>query len=237
MKRCIFVGPTLHGVTNRPTEIEFLPPAARGDLIKAVADGHRWIGLVDGYFGTCASVWHKEILHALSIGCHVWGAASMGALRAAECRVFGMRPVGQIALGFVAGELTDDAEVALVHGPPEADYVPFTEALVDARATIAAMRTAGVIEDDEASGLIQAAQGLHFTERTVDSIAAHAVGETERRTEVEKLFEAHRVRAKTSDALQLVREMHEGQPHKEGDMHWQLASSASLFSLVSAAQA
>lgn len=237
MKRCIFVGPSLHGVIDRPTEIEFRPPAARGDLIKAVADGHRWIGLVDGYFGICASVWHKEILYALSIGCHVWGAASMGALRAAECRQFGMRPVGKIALSFASSELIDDAEVALVHGPVEADYIPFTEALVDVRATIAAMHAAQAIDDEEASKLTDAANALHFTERTVDAMAARAMREPERRTEVEMLFEANRVRTKTEDARQLVREMRGDPPTDGSDRQWQPAASASLLSLIRGVQA
>ena len=232
MKRCIFVGPSLHGVTNRPTEIEFRPPAARGDVIRAVADGYRWIGLVDGYFGSCASVWHKEILYALSIGCHVWGAASMGALRAAECGAFGMRPVGQIALGFASGELNDDAEVALVHGPAEVDYIPFTEALVDVRATIAAMHAAHATDDEEASRLTNAARTLHFTERTVDAMTARAVDAAERRTEVEMLFEMHRVRAKRQDALQLVGEMRGGPPTDQGERQWQPVASASLLSLI-----
>ena len=232
MRRCIFVGPSLHGMTDRPSEIDFFPPAARGDLIRAAIGGTKWIGLIDGYFGTCASVWHKEILYALSIGCHVWGASSMGALRAAECLAFGMRPVGAIALQFAPGELEDDAEVALVHGPAEVDYVPFTEALVDARPTIRAMLAAGQVNRSESDDLLEAARSLHFTERTVEAIAKLAAHTPGRGKELEMLYEAHRVRAKQIDAIRLVEEMCTEPPERIRDADWRPAASASMETLA-----
>ena len=232
MRRCIFVGPSLHGVIDRPSEIDFLPPAARGDLIRAAVGGARWIGLIDGYFGTCASVWHKEILYALSIGCHVWGGASMGALRAAECRAFGMRPVGAIASQFVSGELEDDAEVALVHGPAEADYAPFTEALVDARPTIGAMLAAGAIDRTESDNLLEAARSLHFAERTAEAMAKVAASTYGRRKELEILYDAHRVRAKQIDALHLVTDMCAEPPERIRGGNWRPARSASMQTLA-----
>lgn len=231
MKPCIFVGPSLHGVTARPSEIDFLPPATQGDLIRAVARGARRIGLIDGYFGTCASVWHKEILYALSIGCQVWGASSMGALRAAECQGFGMRPVGAIAWQFASGELEDDAEVALVHAPAEADYIPFTEALVDARPTIGAMLASGAIDRSECSNLINAARFLHFAERTVEAIAKLAADTPGRQRELEMLYEAHRVRAKQIDALRLVGEMRAEPREHAQEYDWRPSASASLTTL------
>jgi len=54
------------------------------------------IGIVDGNFETVATVWHKEILWAMAQGIHVYGAASIGALRAAELAEFGMKGVGAI---------------------------------------------------------------------------------------------------------------------------------------------
>jgi hypothetical protein len=232
MKRCIFVGPSLYGVTDRPSGIDFLPPAAQGDLMRAVVGGTKWIGLIDGYFGTCASVWHKEILYALSVGCHVLGASSMGALRAAECQSFGMRPVGAIASQFASGDLEDDAEVALVHGPAEAGYVPFTEALVDARPTIVGMLAAGAVSRSEFDDLIKAAKSLHFTERTVEAVVGLAAHTPVRRKELEMLYEAHRIRAKQIDALRLVEEMSVALEERSQEGEWQPAASASMERLM-----
>ena len=68
----------------------------------------RAIGLIDGVFLDVPAVWHRELLWALSEGVHVFGAASMGALRAAELAPFGMRGVGTIfaAIGRDTGRAT-----------------------------------------------------------------------------------------------------------------------------------
>src|SRR5262245_46332423 len=47
----------------------------------------------------------------LSSGVAVAGAASIGALRSAECSAFGMVGIGKILRRFSAGELADDADV------------------------------------------------------------------------------------------------------------------------------
>lgn len=232
MKRCIFTGPSLHGISERPPGIVFLPPAGQGDLIRAVHDDFDCIGLIDGYFGSCASVWHKEILYALSTGCLVLGAASMGALRAAECQRYGMRPVGIIAGQYATGLLTDDADVALVHAPQEADYLPLTEPLVDVRATIGAMQAAGSISAGEAGMLVAAARSTYFGDRTVEAMVARASLEPTRHLEVVALYEVHRVRLKQADALQLVSEIGAADASvKAGSSGWKLAQSASLSCL------
>ena len=74
------------------------------------------IGIIDGYFENIPSVWHKEILWAMSQGIHVFGSASMGALRAAELAPFGMEGVGAIFEAYRDGWLEDDDEVASEDG-------------------------------------------------------------------------------------------------------------------------
>ena len=60
------------------------PPARQGDVYRAALARPAIIGIIDGYFETMPTVWHKEILWAMAKGIHVYGAASIGALRAAE---------------------------------------------------------------------------------------------------------------------------------------------------------
>ena len=55
----------------------------------------------------------------MQAGIHVYGAASIGALRAAELDAFGMRGIGRIYEDFREGVLEDDDEVAVLHGPEE----------------------------------------------------------------------------------------------------------------------
>ena len=74
----------------------YLPPVRQGDVYRTVVRHRpRAVGIIDGYFQPVPSVWHKEILWAMAQGVHVFGSASMGALRAAELAPFGMRGVGR----------------------------------------------------------------------------------------------------------------------------------------------
>ena len=77
-----------------PPGVDAARPGEAGDLYRAARGGARVIGLVDGVFEDRPTVWHKEILWALDRGVRVLGAASLGALRAAECAPFGMEGVG-----------------------------------------------------------------------------------------------------------------------------------------------
>ncbi len=134
--KIVFAGPSLYGAKLDWGDVRLAPPASQGDLFRAVTEGATAIGLIDGYFGATASVWHKEILFALRRGVHVVGGASMGALRAAECAAFGMEPVGRIAADYLSGVIDDDSLVAISHGPAEVGFAPVTDALVDTLATI-----------------------------------------------------------------------------------------------------
>ena len=64
----------------------------------------------------------QEILYAMSAGAEVAGAASVGALRAAELSPFGMIGIGSIYRPFAAGHWTDDDEVAVMHAT---EYLAF----------------------------------------------------------------------------------------------------------------
>ena len=125
--KIVFAGPSLCGAEYDAGDVIVRGPAQMGDLERAVAEGAHAVGLIDGHYQQVGAVWHKEILLALSSGVAVYGAASMGALRAAECEAFGMVPVGDIARRYCSGALFDDADVALTNGPAELGFPPLTE--------------------------------------------------------------------------------------------------------------
>src|SRR2546430_10543510 len=135
----VFVGPTI-GTDEASKELDatFLPPAAQGDVYRIASEGARAIGIIDGYFENVPAVWHKELLMAMSQGVQAFGAASIGACRAAELHAFGMIGVGQIFELFLHGKLEDDDEVAVAHCPAEFGYRPPSVAMVNIRATLAA---------------------------------------------------------------------------------------------------
>jgi hypothetical protein len=128
-KRAIFVGPSLYGVEVPALSGEvWKSPAAQGDILDVVlAISPRVVVLIDGVFHQSQSVWHKEIAYALMRGVVVIGAASMGALRAAEMAKYGMIGVGKIFEMYRDGE-EDDSLVAMTFEPET--YQPYTESRV-----------------------------------------------------------------------------------------------------------
>jgi len=177
MTAIIFAGPSLPLRARRHVAgLEWRTPLRRGDLYLAALRRPALIGIVDGYFETVPTVWHKEILWAMSQGIHVYGASSIGALRAAELAEFGMKGVGQIYQQYRTGKLTDDDEVAVLHGPAEIDYVQVTEAMVNARATVEHALQSGIVEPDLAAALIEIAKSLFYKDRTYEAMLQLASG-------------------------------------------------------------
>jgi hypothetical protein len=174
MRPTIFLGPTLPLQRARALlDADYCPPVAQGDVIRAVRRGVAVIGIVDGVFSAVPAVWHKEILWAMASGVHVFGAASMGALRAAELARFGMRGIGSIYAAFASGELEDDDEVAVAHGNVDTAYRSSSEPMVNLRATLAALRQAGVVSGEEESSLRAFAKALFYPDRTHHALLEH----------------------------------------------------------------
>jgi hypothetical protein len=166
MEAVIFVGPTLPLETARKKlDALYCPPAAQGDVLRALAHRPRLIGIIDGYFDTVPAVWHKEILYAMERGVHVFGAASMGALRAVELGRFGMVGIGQIFEWFKSGQLEDDDEVALAHGSAEAGYMAVSEAMVNIRHAVRQAQDHGLMTEGLAQRFLSAAKNLHYSQR------------------------------------------------------------------------
>lgn len=131
----LFAGPSIAGLAL-PPNIALRPPAVCGDLAALKSDAPVAVGLVDGHFGLAPTVWHKEILELLACGVRVLGAASIGALRAAELADEGMEGVGAIYEAYRSGAIERDDAVMLLQAPAEYDYVPLSLALVDAECTL-----------------------------------------------------------------------------------------------------
>jgi thiopeptide-type bacteriocin biosynthesis protein len=174
----IFLGPTLPvSVARQYLDAKFLPPVEQGDILRVLKDRPDAIGIIDGYFQRVPSVWHKEILTALEEGVYVAGAASMGALRAAELADFGMAGIGAIFAKFHSGEYTDDDEVAVTHAAADLGYRALSEAMVNIRECCEIAAQAGVIGSDDAQRVVKIAKALHFSERHWETILGNAIAE------------------------------------------------------------
>ncbi|MBP2297745.1 TfuA-like protein [Azospirillum picis] len=162
----VFLGPTLpREEAAALLDATWLPPVAQGDVLRLCAEKPKAIGIIDGFFESVPSVWHKEILYAIHAGIPVFGASSMGALRAAELYPFGMIGVGAIFEAFRDGRLEDDDEVAVVHGPAELGYTALSEAMVNIRRTLSDAVADRVLAMETAFRLEAIAKELPYRER------------------------------------------------------------------------
>lgn len=195
--RVVFVGPSAHGLSDEHfIGLERRPPARRGDFPKAGGTGVKAILLVDGAFGDAPTVSHKEILELLAQGIRVGGAASLGAIRAAECAPFGMVGVGEIFRDYASGRRTSDADVMLCHAPDELGYAPVSVSLVDLEASLRAL-PAHALTLAETATLLARARSLHFSERTLRQVAEGLP--PDRRVHAMRALKYHRLFQKRRD--------------------------------------
>jgi hypothetical protein len=229
VKVFVFVGPTLSkDDVAKELDAVCLPPAGQGDLYRAAKEKPFAIGIIDGYFERIPAVWHKEVLWALSRQIHVFGAASMGALRAAELERFGMKGVGKIYEAFRSGELVDDDEVAVVHGEADTGYRGLSEAMVNVRATLARAEASKVLSIEVRQRLEAIAKGLFYPERCYPEIVARAAYAGLPRAQLDALtafVATSRVDQKRDDAFSLLRVLRDccakGEPPKPATFSFQ----------------
>jgi hypothetical protein len=144
------------------------PPVKHGDLLQLTVSAADIVIIIDGLFYHTAPVRHKEILILIAEGVTVIGAASMGALRAAELHPYGMIGLGSIFDAYRAGIIEADDEVAVAH--EAGNYRPLSEALVDIRAIVNQACRDGALNSSEAAELVGAARAIHFTRRTWEAL-------------------------------------------------------------------
>lgn len=145
--------------------IDWRPPAVAGDFLDLVDAAPEKVLLLDGLFDERASIRHKEAMSLMSSGTRLYGATSMGALRAAELEDCGMVPLGRIASAFRRGLLVGDDEVALVHGDARIGWKAVSVAMVDVRATLCRALRERRVTIDEARALRLSWHDIHYVDR------------------------------------------------------------------------
>jgi hypothetical protein len=90
----------------------------------------------------------------------------MGALRAAELAAFGMEGVGRIFEAFRSGELEDDDEVAVAHGPASAGWRVLSDAMVNIRRGLRLATERSIIAPQTGAALAAAAKRMFYPDRT-----------------------------------------------------------------------
>lgn len=173
MNVTVFLGPTLalEDAQALLPSATYRPPAAQGDLLAAVdQDGAEIIGLIDGTFHHTLSVWHSEICYLLNRGISIFGASSMGALRAAETQRFGTVGVGTVFRWYRDGVITADDEVALIHGDERDGFRQMSLVLVNIRASLDLAVKLGSITRRDADLVVEATKSIYYPDRYLKAI-------------------------------------------------------------------
>ncbi|MBO1908633.1 hypothetical protein J4G37_27560 [Microvirga sp. 3-52] len=208
----VFLGPTLDRTSaGEICNAVYLPPAEQGSIFSGVMEFRpQTIALIDGAFASVPAVRHKEILWAMSQGVEVYGAASMGALRAAELAEFGMQGWGLIYRWYRSTDFADDDEVAVAMGPPELGAFPVGEALINMRLTLRHAERCHIIPRALRIALEAIARRTHFLERSYPNLFAQAMAALTSEWLVflgplQDWIVDHTVDQKRSDAIGLLR--------------------------------
>jgi hypothetical protein len=177
-KILVYLGPSLplkRAKAILPQAI-YRPPARQGDILTDLINFNPdVIILIDAEIRQNLSPWHKEIVYALQYPGvkRVYGAASMGALRAAELDFIGMIGIGQIYQWYKDGVTEDDAEVVVNYtsreGPEGTVYYPLTVPLADIRAGVEDYKAAFPDKPavfDAVSKFFQVMQKTFYMDRT-----------------------------------------------------------------------
>ena len=207
----VFLGPALAEKEARAElDAVYLPPVSAGDVYRLWRRRPRAIGIVDGYFDRVPAVWHKEIMWMMEHGVHVFGAAGLGALRAAELDGFGMHGVGRVYQAFSDGTLDRDDEVAIRHGTADDGYRPLSEAMVNIRRTLLAAQDQGIVSAATHNILLAVGTQLFYPDRTwerllraTEAMQADAAGIEALR----RWLPAGRIDQQAADAVAMLREM------------------------------
>jgi hypothetical protein len=208
----VFAGPSLPPEVAREHWAEpiYLPPVAQGDVYRIACRKPWGIGIIDGLFERVPSVWHKEILWALCRGIHVYGSASMGALRSAELVAFGMVGVGTIFEDYARAAIEDDDEVVRVHRGAPKNYEPTGEAMVNIRRTLEKAVEERIISRTTAERLAQIGKGFFYRQREYQKIVDEGLGQGLSAAELQRFQEwvpAGRVDQQRRDAIAMLTRM------------------------------
>lgn len=169
----VFAGPTLPSLppSLAASGVRLRPPVGHGDLFDPGIHSGDTAVIIDGVYHQAPALRHKEIIAAIGRGVTVIGAASIGALRAAELAPYGMRGVGHIYAAYACAELEGDDEVA-VGQSPDGEFGALTWPVVNLRQVLRLAVTAGILDSERAVRLLKALRAIYYPQRTWSAVRA-----------------------------------------------------------------
>jgi len=166
----VFLGPSLKLTKARKIiNAEFKPPAKKGDFIKlSLMSDIRKIVLIDGVFLQEYPPTPIEVFQVIrKSNFKVYGASSIGALRAVELEKFGMEGIGKIFELYKKDIINSDDEIAVTF---DSDYNLISEAMIDIRYNFFLAWKHQIIDKETKQIMIKLAKRIYFPYRSYDNI-------------------------------------------------------------------
>ena len=205
----VFLGPSLPlaDAQRELPDAVFLPPIKRCSLLPFLDDPPPAIGIVDGEFFQSFAISTQEILLFLERGVPVFGASSMGALRAVELEPYGMTGVGEVFEMFRDGRLNADDEVAMTFCPETLRAL--SEPMVNLRGGLRESRRQGLLSAAECRRVIARLKAAYFPDRTLPRLfqEVQRIVSPDRVVRIRQWWRQSAPDVKAADARSLLRRM------------------------------
>ena len=144
-------------------EVVYKRPIKRGDLSLALKEHPDIIAIIDGVFHQSSAVGHKEILNVIKNGVKVYGASSMGALRASELDSLGMIGVGYVYTQYATGKVDSDDDVAVMLDSESLEAL--SEPLINMKYVFTNAVDENIISESEKDELLNIAKKTYYPQR------------------------------------------------------------------------
>ncbi|MGE0242393.1 MAG: TfuA-like protein [Nitrososphaeraceae archaeon] len=171
----VFLGPSLNlEKAKKVINADFRAPAKKGDFIKLSMMSETCIViLIDGVFLQDYPPTPIEVFQVIrKNNFQVYGASSIGALRAVELEKFGMKGIGKIFELYRKNIINSDDEVAVTF---DSEYNLISEAMIDIRYNIFLALKNKVIDNETKKIMVKIAKSIYFPYRNYDYIVEKAI--------------------------------------------------------------
>lgn len=149
--------------SSEDNEVIYKRPIKRGDLNLALKEHPDIIVIIDGVFHQNSAVGHKEILSVIDSGVKVFGASSMGALRASELDTLGMTGIGYVYNQYTSGEVDSDDDVAVMLDSETLESL--SEPLINMKYVFTNAVSENIISKSEKDELLSIAKKTYYPKR------------------------------------------------------------------------
>lgn len=149
--------------SNENREVIYKRPIKRGDLGHDLNENPTIIGIIDGVFHQNSAVGHREILNVIKKGIEVYGASSMGALRASELDSLGMHGIGYVYNQYANGTIISDDDVAVMLDSET--LKPLSVPLINMNYIFTNAVNKNIITEDEKEELLKIAKKTYYPQR------------------------------------------------------------------------